>query len=117
MKYIRQMTVILSVTCIAEVLKYLIPLPVPASIYGLVLMFLLLAAGIIKLPQVKETAEFLIEIMTMMFIPAAVGLMEDWEVLRPILLPLAVIIPVTTALVMGVTGSTAQWMLRKGRRK
>ena len=50
MKYIRQMTIILSVTCVAEILKYFIPLPIPASIYGLVLMFLLLVTGIVKLP-------------------------------------------------------------------
>ena len=35
MKYIRQMTIILSVTCVAEILKYFIPLPIPASIYHL----------------------------------------------------------------------------------
>ena len=128
MKYIRQMTIILSVTCVAEILKYFIPLPIPAreilkyfiplpipaSIYGLVLMFLLLVTGIVKLPQVKETAEFLVEIMTIMFIPATVGLMENWDVLRPILVPLIVIIPVTTVLVMGITGRTAQHILRRG---
>ena len=114
MKYIRQMTIILSVTCVAEILKYFIPLPIPASIYGLVLMFLLLVTGLVKLPQVKETAEFLVEIMTIMFIPATVGLMENWDVLRPILVPLIVIIPVTTVLVMGITGRTAQHILRRG---
>lgn len=116
MRYIRQLTIILAVTCVAEILKYFIPLPIPASIYGLVLMLLLLVTGVVKLPQVKETAEFLIEIMPMMFIPAAVGLLESWSVLQPILLPLLVIIPVTTVLVMGATGRTAQKILRKGRK-
>ena len=83
----------------------------------LVLMFLLLVTGILKLPQVKETAEFLIEIMTIMFIPATVGLMENWDVLQPILLPLIVIIPVTTVLVMGVTGRTAQRIRRRGEKE
>lgn len=117
MKYIRQLAVIFSVTCVAEILKFFIPLPIPASIYGLVLMFCLLATGIIKLPQVKETAYFLVEIMTIMFIPATVGLMDNWGVIRPILLPLTVIIPVTTVLVMGMTGRTAQMLLRRKRGK
>ncbi len=117
MKYIRQMLIILSVTCVAEILKYFIPLPIPASIYGLVLMFLLLVMGIVKLPQVKETAEFLIEIMTIMFIPATVGLMGNWDVLQPILLPLIVMIPVTTVLVMGITGRTAQRIPRRGEKE
>ena len=101
MRYLRQFMVILSVTCAAEVIKYFLPYPIPASIYGLVLMFLLLGTGLIRLPQVKETAEFLIEIMPVMFIPAAVGLLESWEVLRPILRPVAVIVPVTTVRVPG----------------
>ena len=113
MRYLRQLMVIFSVTCVAEILKYFLPFPIPASIYGLVLMFLLLCTGLIRLPQVKETAEFLIEIMPVMFIPAAVGLIESREVLRPILLPVAVIVPVTTVLVMGVTGRTAQTILRR----
>ena len=115
MRYIRQLTVILAVTCAAEILKYYIPLPVPASIYGLVLMFTLLRAGVIRLSQVRETAEFLIEIMPLMFIPAAVGLLESWASLRPMLLPVAVIELVTTVLVMGVTGRVAQWLLRRKR--
>jgi holin-like protein len=117
MKYIRQLAVIFSVTCVAEILKYFIPLPIPASIYGLVLMFCLLATGIIKLPQVKETANFLIEIMPLMFIPATVGLMDSWATLRPILLPVIVIMTVTMVLVMGVTGCTAQAILRRKEKK
>ena len=117
MKYVRQLAIIFSVTCVAEILKYYIPLPIPASIYGLVLMFSLLATGIIKLPQVKETANFLIEIMPLMFIPATVGLMDSWATLRPILLPVIVIMTVTMVLVMGVTGCTAQAILRRKKEK
>ena len=113
MRYIRQLTVILAVTCAAEILKYFIPLPIPASIYGLILMFLLLRSGVVRLTQVRETAEFLIEIMPLMFIPAAVGLLESREALRPMLLPVAVIVLVTTVLVMGVTGRVAQRFLRR----
>ena len=113
MKYIRQFFIILAVTCVAELMKYLIPLPIPASIYGLVLMFVLLCSGLVKLSQVRQTAEFLIEIMPLMFIPAAVGLVDRWDVMRPLLLPVLVIIPVTTALVMGLTGRLAQAMLRR----
>lgn len=117
MRYIKQLSIILTATCAAEIIKYLTPLPIPASIYGLVLMFLLLLTGVVKLPQVRETAEFLIEIMPMMFIPAAVGLLESADALRPILLPVAVIVPVTTVLVMGVTGRTAQFFLKRGKRR
>ena len=77
MKFMKQFGIILAVTFLGEALKYVIPLPIPASIYGLVLMLLALCTGILKLDQVKEAATFLIEIMPMMFIPAAVGLMDS----------------------------------------
>ena len=60
-----------------EALHVLIPLPVPASVYGLVIMLIALGTHIIRLEQVKEAAEFLIEIMPVMFIPAGVGITDS----------------------------------------
>ena len=74
MKYLRQFGIILAVTCAGEIMKYFIPLAIPGSIYGLILMFVLLLARVIKVEHVKETGEFLIEIMPLMFIPAGAGL-------------------------------------------
>lgn len=117
MKYIRQFLIILFVSFLGEVLKYVLPLPIPASIYGLVLMFAALMLGIIKLDSVRETGKFLIEIMPMMFIPAGVGLLESWGILKPVLVPLIVIVVVSTIVVMGVTGRVTQFVIRKEKRK
>ena len=113
MKYIRQFAVILGISFLGEILHYLIPFPIPGSVYGLVLMFLLLARGILKLEDVRETGQFLIEIMPLMFIPAAVGLMTAWDKLRPVVVPVIVITFVTTLLVMGVTGIVTEKVIEK----
>ena len=63
MKYLRQFCIILLVSALGEGLHILLPLPVPASVYGLVLMLGALASGILKLEQVEEAADFLVEIM------------------------------------------------------
>ena len=76
MKYLRQFCIILLVSALGEGLHILLPLPVPASVYGLVLMLGALASGILKLEQVEEAADFLVEIMPVMFVPAGVGLLE-----------------------------------------
>ena len=102
MKYLRQFLVILLFSFVGELLHELIPLQIPASIYGLVLLFIALLAGWIRLSQVKEAAKFLIEIMPLMFIPAGVGLLESWGVLKPILLPVCVIMVISTILVLGI---------------
>ena len=112
MKYIRQFLIIISVSCIGELLSYLIPLPVPASIYGLVIMLGLLISKKLKLEAVKETADFLIDIMPIMFIPASVGLIAYWKQLQPILIPVIVITVLSTILVMIATGKTADFILK-----
>ena len=104
MKYVRQFAVIMLITCIGEILKYLIPLPVPASIYGLCLMLFLLVMGIVKLEDVKDVGLFLVEIMPLMFIPAAVGLLESWTTLADILLPVLSISVAGAVLGMIVAG-------------
>lgn len=111
MRYIRQFLIILAVTCAGELLRFFLPLPIPASIYGLLLLLALLSFKVIRLEQVKEAGDFLIEIMPVMFIPAAAGLVTSWEQIRGMLLPLCVIIPVSTCLVMLVTGKVADWMI------
>ena len=113
MKYLRQFMIILLVSFVGELLKYVIPLPVPASIYGLVILFILLETGILKLDAVKETSIFLIEIMPLMFIPAGVGLMESWGDLSSMLVEVVVIILVSTVLVMGVSGKVTELVLKR----
>ena len=117
MKYLRQFMIILLVSFWGELLKYVIPLPVPASIYGLVILFILLETGILKLDAVKETSVFLIEIMPLMFIPAGVGLMESWGDLNRMLLEVVVIILVSTVLVMGVSGKVTELVLKRSANK
>ena len=117
MKYLRQFMIILLVSFWGELLKYVIPLPVPASIYGLVILFILLETGILKLDAVKETSVFLIEIMPLMFIPAGVGLMESWGDLNSMLVEVVVIILVSTVLVMGVSGKVTELVLKRSANK
>lgn len=117
MKYLKQFLIIILVSCVGEVLNHYIPLPIPASIYGLVLMLALLILKILPLEAVKETAEFLIDIMPVMFIPAAVGLIAYWDQLKDMLIPFSVITVVSTLLVMIATGKVSDLMLKGKDRK
>ena len=100
MKFLRQFCIILLFSFLGEVLHNRLPLPVPASVYGLIFLFLALCTGLVRPEQVSETADFLIEIMPVMFIPAGVGLLNAWGVLKPVWIPISVITVVTTVLVM-----------------
>lgn len=108
----KQFCIIMGISFLGELLKHFLPFPIPASIYGLVLMLAALMSGIVKLKEVEAAGDFLIETMPMMFIPAGVGLMNEWDALSDIWLPFLVIIAVTTVVVMGVTGRVTQGIIR-----
>ena len=107
----------MTISVIAEIMEILIPLPVAASAYGLLLMLIGLITKMIPLEKVENAADFLVEIMPIMFIPATVGLMTSVEALKVLLIPLAVISVVSTILVMAATGGAAQFIIRRGRKK
>lgn len=113
----RQFGTIMGVTCAGEILKFYVNLPIPASIYGLIIMLLLLVTGIVKVENVKDVATFLIEIMPLMFIPAAVGLLTSWVQLQSILIPVCIITVVTTIIVMVVSGKVTDFALKLGGQK
>ena len=113
MKHVFQFALILGVSFLGEVLNRLIPLPIPASIYGLVLMFILLATHIIPLDAVRGTGKFLLEIMPIMFIPPAVGLMANWDVMQTMLTPLLLAGIGTTFIVAAAAGLVTQAVIRK----
>lgn len=116
MKYAKQFCVILAVTFAGEALHALIPLPIPASIYGIVLMLTCLCLHIIKLEQVKDAALFLVEIMPLMFVPTAAGLLGVWDVLSPKLVQYLALALISTLIVMAASGHVTQWIVRRGRK-
>lgn len=117
MRYLLQFLLILAISFLGELIRRFVPLPIPASVYGMAILFLSLSFRIVKPAQIRETANFLLAIMPVMFIPAGVGLMSAWGVLKPALLPVAVVTLVSLVTVLGVTGLVAQYLIgRKGRR-
>lgn len=94
-----------------------IPLSIPASVYGIVIMLAALFSGILKLEHIEETADFLLKIMPLMFIPAGVGLMNVWSLVSDNLLSIICIVFVSTCITMAVAGKTAQYFVKKHNRE
>lgn len=113
MKYIKQFLIICTISFLGELFNYLFPLPIPGNIYGMVLMFLLLYSGGIKIHQIKETAKFLLDIMPILFIPSAVGIITKVEDLKTIWWEVMVITIITTAFVLVVSGLVTQTIITR----
>lgn len=117
MKFIKGITIIFGITVAGEFLNVLLPFPVPSGVYGLFILLALLCLGAVRLESVEEPGGFFLDTMPLMFIPAGVGLINSWDVMKNVLVPLAVITTVSTIFVMAVTGKTAQYMIRKNSSK
>ena len=84
------------------------PLPIPASIYGLILLFLLLKTGALKLSQVEDVGDLLLQLMPLLLVPASVSLVTALDTLQSMLLPVLLASLAGTMLVMLITGWVAQ---------
>lgn len=113
MKYLTQFLRILAFTLAGELLQRLVPLPIPASVYGLVLLFGALNTGLVKLEQVKNAGGFLISILPILFVSPAVGILDNWEAIRGALIPILALTLLSTVLTFGIAGRATQAMMGK----
>ncbi len=116
MKYVIQFLIIAAFAFIGELLHWFIPLPIPASIYGIVLLFIALELKWVKVSDIREVSSFLIAVMPIMFIPAAAGLMESWGAVKSSVWEYALITIVSTFVVMGVSGAVTQFVIWRGKK-
>ena len=111
MKYVKEIVIIFGITMVGELLNKFIPLPVPAGVYGLFILLGGLCSGIIKLSDVEVTGNLLLDLMPVMFIPAAVGIIDKIEELKAVIITF-----VTTFIVMSITGVTAEWIIKRQKK-
>ena len=117
MKYLKEVTIIFGITMLGEFLNYLLPFPVPSGVYGLFILLLLLCTGALHTEDVAEVGDFFLDTMPIMFIPAGVGLLTAWGILKPVCVPIILITVITTVVVMIVTGRVTQAVIRMDRKK
>lgn len=106
--YLRQCAIIFGFTLLGEALNRLIPLPIPAAVYGLVLLFIALCLKIVKIKHIKKVSDFLLTILPILFVAPAVNLLESWGILAPQLLPIVLIVVSSTVIVFAVAGLVTQ---------
>lgn len=118
MKYLFQFMVILVFVFLGEVCEYLIPLPIAGSIYGLLLLFIALWAGLIKLSWVADVADWFHSVMALFFVAPAVAIIDIWPEISGIWYYLVILLVTTYFVTMIITGKTADYFLtRKERNK
>lgn len=117
MKYLNQFLIILGFTLAGEALQRIVPLPIPASVYGIVLLFLALCFKLIRLEQVKEAGGFLTSILPVLFVAPAVGILENWALIKGALVPMFLLVLASTALTFAISGRITQAIMKKEEKK
>lgn len=113
MKYLKQLFWVLLFSGIGELLQAVIPLPIPAAIYGLVLLLTALCTGLLKAEKIADTARFLISIMPILFVAPAVSILSNWQLIAPNVAAIAIITALSTVMVFAVSGLVTKWLRRK----
>ena len=117
MKILKQSAIIAAVCAAAELIKYLLPLPIPASVYGLLLMLAALLTGGIRPEQIETTADFLITIMPVLFVAPTIALVARLGRLASLAVPLLLVATIGTVLVIGLSGKAAQAVGKREEKK
>ena len=117
MKYVKQLMIILFITFLGEILAKILPFTIPAGVYGMIIMLTALVSGVLKLDMVEDTADFLLTIMPVLFIPSCVGIINVWDKIEGNVVAILVISLVSTVIVMGITGLVAQAIMKRKEKK
>lgn len=106
------LTVLLLYQLLGEVLVHLLALPVPGPVVGMLALFLsLMARG--SLPaQLRETANGLLQHLSLLFVPAGTGVMVHFARVSGEWLPLVVALLVSTALAIAAAALTMRALMR-----
>lgn len=114
MKYLKQLAVILAFSWAGELCHGLLPLPIPAAIYGMVLLLLCLWTKLVKVEEVKAAGSFLVSLLPVLFVVPAVGLMNCWELIRESLLPIGLILLISTVVTFAAAGTLTRIFRKEG---
>ena len=112
MAILLQIGVVLLICLLSEIVSLLLPFPFPGSVIAMIILFILLAAGVIKVGHIRQKAEFMLKNMPFFFIPAGVGIMEYFDVLKSCIVPFIVICVVSTILTFAATAGTVALIMR-----
>ena len=117
MNIMGELAMIFGICLVGEGVAALLPVTFPASVISMVLLMVLLLTGVVKDRHIQKVSHFLVANMAFFFLPSFVGLLEHMELLKSQLVPLLLIVVLTTPVVYLVTGWTVQLFLRCCQKK
>lgn len=91
----------------------LLPFSVPGSVSGMILLFLALHFGLVKMEAVEEVGDWLVNNMAIFFVPAGIGLMTNFDVIGEIWWQLLIIVAISASTMMWFVGFIVQFIMNR----
>ena len=117
MKFLKQLCLVVLFSFLGELCRFLIPYPIPASIYGMVLLAAALFLKLVRPEDVRDVGAVLTSILPILFVPPLVNLMDCWDQMKENMVPLLVIVMVSTIVVFAVSGIVTQVLMGHRNKK
>lgn len=117
LKLFREALIILGIYLVGELLSSSIHLPIPGNILGMVILFILLCTKIVKVDNISNVTNFLLDHLAFFFIPAGVGLMASLGIIKSTWWQLLIVCILTTTIIIGITGIIVQAISKKTKEK
>lgn len=113
MKGVKQLGIILTILWVGQFISDYFSLPIPGAVLGMIILFVLLMFKVIKISQIQYITDVLLENLPVLFIPAGVGIINEFSSLKGNLVKLSIILILTTIIIMVVTGTVVQFLVNK----
>lgn len=111
---LKALTILLVFQLAGETLAMLFNLPVPGPVIGMGLLFAALALHRKPSRELRETAQTLLQHLSLLFVPAGVGVMLHFRRIADEWLPIAIALVVSTFAAISVTALVLRALLRDG---
>ncbi len=113
----QELLILLAINYLGIIIQKLFNLPLPGTIIGMIIFFILLCTGIIKEEKIQNICNYLIKIMIVLLVPPIVSLLENFHIIKGDLIKIIFLLVVTTGITMVVTGKTVEILIRMKEKK
>lgn len=117
MKLLREMLIILAIYFVSEFISKSLHLPIPGNILGMLILLFLLCTKVVKVEMIDKVSTFLLDHLAFFFIPAGVGIITAYNVLRGNAIKLLIVAIVSTFIIMAISGVVVQWVINLNEKK
>lgn len=113
----KQFLIILVINFVGVIIQNIFHLPLPGTILGMLILFVLLWTKVLKVESIEKVCDFLILNMIIFFLPPAVELLEYMALLKTGFFKIIILLITTTVITMIVTGKTVDFCIKRMEKK